>query len=76
YLFLLADPNVPDQLEDQAFVEDGEPICEAAVDAVDELPDAREAETPEERAPVVEQANGILATMVDDLRAIAPTEGD
>lgn len=76
YLFLIADPDVPDQLEDQAFVETGEPLCEAAVDRIDELPDAREAESPEDRAPVVDEANGILATMVADLRAIAPTEGD
>ncbi len=75
YLFLIADPNVPDQLDDEAFPRDGQDICEVATERIDELPDAREAETPEDRAPVVAEANEILTEMVADLRAIAPTEG-
>jgi hypothetical protein len=75
YLFLLADPNVPDQLDDEAFPTDGQAICAAAEARIDELPNAREAETPEERAPVVSDANDILSEMVADLRDIAPAEG-
>jgi hypothetical protein len=75
YLFLIADPNVPDQLDDEAFPTDGQAICAAAEARLDDLPDAREARTPQERAPVVADANDILSEMVADLRDIAPTEG-
>jgi hypothetical protein len=75
YLFLIADPGVPDQLEDEAFTVDGQDICHAAIEQIDDLPPAREAESPQDRAPVVAEANGILTEMVADLRDIAPTEG-
>jgi len=75
YLFFIADPDVPDRLEDDTFADEGQLICEAAVARIDELPNAREAETPEERGAVVAEANGILREMVAELRSIAPTEG-
>ncbi len=50
-------------------------MCAAAADELDELPPAREAETPQDRAPVVDEANTILLEMVEDLRTIAPSEG-
>ncbi|HYF45171.1 MAG TPA: hypothetical protein VD926_03105 [Acidimicrobiales bacterium] len=75
YLFFIADPDVPARLEDDAFAEEGQAICESAVARIDELPNARDAESPEDRAPVVEEANGILRGMVEELRAAAPTEG-
>jgi hypothetical protein len=75
YLFLVADPNVPDQLDDEAFVEDGEAICEVAREQLDQLPPAREAEDPRERSVTVEDANEVLDEMVLSLRDIAPTEG-
>lgn len=75
YLFLIADPGIPDQLEDDAFPTEAQAICTAAVDQIDELPAAADAETPEERGATVAEANDILTEMVADLRAIAPTTG-
>ena len=72
YLFFLADPNVPDQLEDDAFVEQAEAVCAATIDRIDALPAAQDAETPEDRGATVSEANELLAQMVQDLRAIAP----
>lgn len=76
YLFFIADPGVPDRLEDEAFAAQGQAICAEATARIDALPPAREAETPEERGEVVAAANRILDHMVDELSAIAPTEGE
>ena len=73
YLFAFADPNVPDQLDDEAFGEQGQEICEAARARIDDLPLAQDAESPEQRGESVAEANQILTDMVDDLQAIAPT---
>ena len=59
----------PDRLEGRAFPERAEVICSDANDAIDALPEARTATSPQERAPVVEQANDLLAAMVADLRS-------
>lgn len=75
YLFLIADPGIPDQLDDDTFPTEAQAICAAAVDQIDELPPAADADTPEERAVAVADANEILTIMVADLRAIAPTDG-
>jgi hypothetical protein len=75
YLFLVADPNVPDQLDDDGLVEDIEAVCGAARDQIDELPVARDAETPQDRAQVVTEANGILREMLVGLGELVPTEG-
>lgn len=75
YLFLIADPGIPDQLDDGTFPTEAQAICAAAVDRIDELPAAGDAETPEERAVAVAEANEILTVMVADLRSIAPTDG-
>jgi hypothetical protein len=74
YLFAFADPNVPDQLDDESYGEQAQEICEAAVAQVDDLPIAQDARSPEERGATVEQANTILTDMVAELRAIAPTD--
>ena len=76
YLFLIADPGVPDELEDDAFPTEAQAICDEAVGRIDDLPPASEATSPEDRGAVVVEANEILAEMVADLRAIAPTEGE
>lgn len=76
YLFFIADPGVPDRLEDEAFPTTGQAICAEATSRIEALPAAREAETPEERGAVVAEANEILEHMVDELAAVAPTEGD
>lgn len=75
YLFLIADPNVPDELDDDTFPAQGQAICAAAVARIDDLPPARDANSPEDRSEAVAEANEILTEMVADLRAIAPTEG-
>jgi len=75
YLFLIADPGIPDQLDDDTFPTEAQAICAAAVDQIDELPAAADAATPEERGETVAEADEILTTMVADLRAIAPTAG-
>lgn len=74
-IFLADEQTPPDRMDDPAFAEAAEPICSAGQDAVDALPPARTADTPEERAVVLEEANGELQAMVDELRAIAPTTG-
>lgn len=56
-----------DRLEDPTFALAAEGRCEAAVDEVDGLPPASDASTPEERAVVLDQANGIYETMLADL---------
>jgi len=60
----------PDRLESRAFPEAAEVLCAATDRAIDALPAAQTATSPEERAPVVAQANDLLATMVADLRAL------
>jgi hypothetical protein len=75
YLFLIADPGVPDELEDDAFPTEAQAICAEAVARIDDLPPASDATSPEDRGAVVVEANEILTEMVADLRAIAPTEG-
>ncbi len=75
YLFLIADPGIPDQLDDDTFPTEAQALCAEAVARIDELPPAADAASPEERGDAVSEANDILAAMVVDLRAIAPDEG-
>jgi len=72
----MAKKDPPDLLDDAAFVLAAEPICDAAVARLDELPSAFEAGSPEERAGTVADASAILAVMVADLREVAPDGGD
>ena len=73
YLFAFADPNVPDELDDESYGEQGQEICEAAIAEIDHLPLAQDATSPEERGASVAEANDILTAMVADLTAVAPT---
>jgi hypothetical protein len=73
YLFAFADPNVPDELDDETFGEQAQEICEAAIARIDELPAAPDAETPEDRGATVTEANSILTDMVADLASIPTT---
>lgn len=68
----------PDRLADPRFAPAAEARCGAALDAVAALPAAADAATPEARAAVIEEANAIFATMLDDLAELAPAgeEGD
>ena len=72
----VAAKDPPDQLDDPAFASAAEPVCAATMDELEALPSARDAASPEERAQTVRDANALLATMVDDLDAIAPDGGD
>ena len=71
----LARKDPPDLLDDERFPTEAESICAATRDDLAELPAAQDARSPEERAVTVAQANVLLDSMVDDLAAIAPTEG-
>ena len=73
WLFAFADPNVPDQLDDEAFGERAQPLCEAAREQIDDLGLVQEVRTPEERGANVAEANEILTGMVDELQSFAPT---
>ncbi|MCB1005675.1 MAG: hypothetical protein KDB35_15940 [Acidimicrobiales bacterium] len=67
--------DAPDLLDDPSFATAAEPVCAEARDALAELPPAQQAPSPEARATTLADANAVLATMVDDLAALAP-EGD
>jgi len=56
-----------DRLEDASFARAAERRCGAAVADVEELPGASEASSAEERADVVEQANGRFEAMLGEL---------
>jgi hypothetical protein len=60
----------PDQLDDTTFAEAAEPRCAEAVDDLEDLPAASEAESAADRAAVLDEANTVLTSMVDDLAAI------
>lgn len=66
----------PDRLDDPGFGAAAQIRCSAALDAVDDLPDAIQATDPLDRADVVEQANDELTAMVDDLTQLAPSGED
>ena len=68
-----AKQDPPDQLDDRAFPEAAERRCAAALEVIEDLPAAQEAENPEERAPSAAAATDELEAMVDDLAAEAPT---
>lgn len=61
----------PDRLEDRAFAQAAEARCAAAVDRIDSLPSAREANTPAERADQVEAGTLEVEAMVADLGELA-----
>lgn len=73
WLFAFADPNVPDELDDESFGERAQPICEAARERIDDLGLVQDVRTPEERGENVAEANEILTAMVSELQAFAPT---
>lgn len=65
----------PDRLEDPTFATAAQDRCSAALDVVDDLPDATQAEDPAQRAAVVHEANEVFAAMLDDVEALTP-EGE
>jgi hypothetical protein len=61
----------PDRLEDREFAESAEQRCSLTLVRIAEIPSARAAETPAERADQVELATLEVEAMVTDLRGLA-----
>jgi hypothetical protein len=77
YIFSgVAAEDPPDQLDDDAFALVAEPRCDAALAELDALPSAGESGSAAERAVVLDEANEILADMVDDLAAVEVDDED
>ena len=75
YVLFIYDPGLMiDELADRRFPDAAEEICAAAVDRLEQLPRAEEADSAFERADMVERSNLILRDMVDGLEPHAPTE--
>lgn len=68
----LAPRGHPDRMEDRTFSEAAQTVCGAVRDELDLLPRAFEAENPPERGAFIDEASGLLRTMVADLDDIAP----
>lgn len=66
----------PDRLDDPTFALRAQTICDAAVDDVGRLPRAIDAESADQRAAIVAEANGRFDEMLDDLEAITPAGED
>jgi hypothetical protein len=66
----------PDRLADPAFGRSAQAVCESAHDEVAALPPAIDADSAAERAEIVDRANAIFTTMVDDLEPLAPDGED
>lgn len=66
----------PDRLRDLAYVETLRDLCEEMNDALAELPNAADLDTQVERADVLDDANVLVGSFVDDLETGAPKAGD
>lgn len=66
----------PDRLDDRAYVSFAQERCVQLTGDLAGLPNAFTAETATDRADVIDEANVLVSSMVDDLEARAPTEGD
>jgi hypothetical protein len=62
----------PDYLADRAWVERAGERCDGALAAIEDLPKATSADTPQERVGTVDRANAVLDDLVADLRADEP----
>jgi hypothetical protein len=62
----------PLRVADRQWAEEAEAACRPMVDAIDALPLATEAASPEERAAVLRVANAEVAAAVDRLAALDP----
>ncbi len=73
YAFFIYDPGLKvDELADRTFPRAAEEVCAGSRSELDALPPANVSRTADERADVVDAANGRLRAMVDRLRAIVP----
>ena len=66
----------PDRMDDRAFVTTAEKHCVKLRADLAELPNAAFEKTAAARAAVLVDANVLVADMIDDLEAAAPTTGD
>ncbi len=66
----LADRTAPDTLADPSFGELADPLCAAANETVDSMPDALDADDNVERADQVRTNTEVYAVMVDDLEGL------
>lgn len=74
-IWFFGDEN-PDRLQDREWVADAEARCVETREALDQLPQARDAADMADRADQIEASTAVLAVMVADLRAAAPTGDD
>jgi hypothetical protein len=77
YVFLIADPKPTDRLSSPAFARAAGPVCKTAKDQIYAagLYGAK-AETPQQRGDISDRADTILRSMVEQLKRVAPTEGE
>jgi len=66
----------PDRLGDRAFADRTEQRCTDLLAELKELPGAGDFKTADQRADVLDQANALVSTMVDEIEADAPRTGD
>lgn len=66
----------PDRLDDREWAEYADGRCEQMRADIAKLPNALEAESAEDRANTLAEANRIVGDMLDDLEATMPTEGE
>ncbi len=65
----------PDNLDDQTYSPAAVAVCSAALAEIDQLEPAFEAESPDDRADTLVEANAILTTMVADLNTLVDPTG-
>ncbi len=70
-IWFFGDGN-PDRLQNREWVADAEARCAEARDALDRMPQARDAVSMDERAGQIETSTAVLAEMTADLAASAP----
>ena len=70
YAFFLAPSGNPDRMEDRRWPEAAQARCQAARDEISDLPTARQAATPAQRADDLDEATLVVRRMVDALDRI------
>lgn len=74
YVLFIGNPENIDTLNDAAYGRQAEPVCAATVAKLQALGLVnKKADTPEQRADLVDRADAELKTMVADLRTIHPS---
>lgn len=68
--------DTPTTLKDTSYTAAAEEICATSQAKIAELPKAETAKSPEERATVLTEANGLVADLVTQLHALQPKVED